>query len=128
MLRAMIPAVLVLTFSLINVGNSALAFTLRFGAVPVAEDPIAIHGGVNRDIPTPRMFNTLVTTSSATFGPPSSSTDEIIPVLPIRLRRNTPTAVAAAKAPAPARRGAMPRHLSGVEIILLRGAKQMAKR
>ncbi len=130
MSRIVIPMVLVLVLNLSSIGSVAMAFTLRLGAVPVAEDPTSIHHTADNDIPTPRMFNLTVGVDGATFGPvqvaPSvqPKVTDREPATNVR----SPSRVADASSTTRPRRPAHPRQLNGVEIMLLRHAQQVAER
>lgn len=130
MSRIVIPIVLVLALNLLSIGSVAMAFTLRFGAVPVAEDPTSIHHTAANNIPTPRMLNFTVGAAGATFGPVLIAPNvqpKVTDRAPAANVRN-PSRVVDASSTTRTRRPAHPRQLSGVEIMLLRHAQQMAER
>ncbi len=129
MSRVTIPMVLALMLSLTSAGNFAMAFTLRFRPVPVAEDPAAIHHDVtDTDIPTPRMLNLTVGADQVTLGPALVTPNVIAPESAVSVRGQAPSRVANAPSTPQARRQTLPRQLSGVEIMLLRHTKQVAER
>jgi hypothetical protein len=80
MFRAMIPTILVLILTLINIGHPAMAFTIRFGPVSVTENPTSMHEAAGADLPTPRMLNVTIGADGLTFGPTSPPRDEMITV------------------------------------------------
>ena len=86
MFRAMIPTILVLILTLINIGHPAMAFTIRFGPVSVTENPTSMHEAAGDDLPTPRMLNVTIGADGLTFGPMSPPRDEmiIVPAATIR--------------------------------------------
>ena len=86
MFRAMIPTILVLILTLINIGHPAMAFTIRFGPVSVTENPTSMHEAAGADLPTPRMLNVTIGADGLTFGPTSSPRDEMITVPAVTIR------------------------------------------
>jgi hypothetical protein len=128
MLRTMIQTILVLIFNLMILSNRAMAFTVRFGPVSVAEDAAAIHVTAGADIPTPRLFNVALGPDGLTFGPIATPPEETVTVPTVTVHNSAPSSVAAEQ-PTPRDRGlTSPRQLSGVEIMLLQRAKQVAAR
>lgn len=130
MLRTIIPTALVVILVLIGGSNHAMAFTVRFGPVPVAEDSVSTHQTtVGADLPTPRMFGFAVEADGATFGP-MTPPFETIPTVPAVRIRSQVKAQAAKEPSTPLAdtKKTRPRQLSGAEIMLLRGAKQVAER
>lgn len=123
-----IPMVLALMLSLTSAGNFAMAFTLRFGSVSVAEDPAATHHITDTDIPTPRMLNLTVGADQVTLGPALVAPNVIAPESAVSVRGQAPSRVANEPSTPQARRQTLPRQLSGVEIMLLRHTKQVAER
>ncbi len=128
MLRIIIPMVLVLILSLIHVGNPAMAFTVRFGPAHVSENLDAIHETTDTALPTPRMLNVAVGANGLTFGPLSATPDVTVPVPTVRIPSRVQAPVTDVQSTSLAHRIVAPRQLSGVEIMLLRGTKQIAER
>jgi hypothetical protein len=127
MLRTKSIRLLILILALIGVANHAMAFTVRFGPVSVAHDTVSMHRTSDADIPTPRMFNVAIGIDGITFGPPS------IPDTPIMVpsfKINSRAASHGGESPGPSndRNFVSDRQLSGIEIMLLRQAEQVAVR
>jgi hypothetical protein len=74
MSRAMVPLVLVFVLNLVSVGNHAIAFTVRFGPVPVTEGLASPDETADADLPTPRMFNVTIGAAGVAFGPIAAQT------------------------------------------------------
>ena len=128
MFRAMITTILVLILNLIDVGHSAMAFTIRFGPVSVTEDPTSMHEAAGADLPTPRMLNVTIGADGLTFGPMSPPRDERIPVPAVTIRSKVQSRDADEPSTPLARTITSSRQLSGAEIMLLRHAEQVAGR
>ena len=90
MFCAMIPTILVLILTLINIGHPAMAFTIGFGPVSVTENPTSMHEAVGADLPTPSDVECDHRADGLTFGPTSPPRDEMItvPAVTIRSRRS----------------------------------------
>ena len=128
MFRAMITTILVLILNLIDVGHSAMAFTIRFGPVSVTEDPTSMHEAAGADLPTPRMLNVTIGADGLTFGPTSPPRDETITVPAVTIRSKVQSRDADEPSTPLARTITSSRQLSGAEIMLLRHAEQVAGR
>jgi hypothetical protein len=125
MFRAMIPTILILILTLINIGHPAMAFTIRFGSVSVTENPTSMHEAAGADLPTPRMLNVTIGADGLTFGPTSPPRDEItVPAI----RSQAQSRDADESSTPLARMITNSRQLSGAEIMLLRHAEQVAGR
>jgi hypothetical protein len=122
----MITMVLLLTLHLMGGGNPAVAFTVRFGPIPVSDASVVEDSTVNTDLPTPQMLNLRVGAHGVTFGP-LQATPKVAPAEPTVRGPSRVKPHAADEPPAPlARHLTSPRQLSGVEIMLLRHATQVA--
>ena len=117
--RKIFPIVLVLLLTLMSLSNHALAFTVRFGPVPVSDNAGIAPETTGADLPTPRLFNIAIGANGLAFGPRSTAPET--PVV-------TPTFKVRSQTPPRARNVTNPRQLSGVELLLLRDAHQVAKR
>ncbi len=128
MSRAMIPIVLAIVLNTIMISHHAMAFTIRFGSVPVSENPASIDRAADADIPTPQLLNMAVGANGATFGPTALDPDAARILPAVRIRRQVQSPVVSAQPTTPTRRKTLPRQLSGPELMLLRHAEQVAKR
>ena len=119
MSRATFPILLVLMLTLMSFNTHAMAFTLRFGPVPAADDAAIGRGMTDADLPTPLLFNVAVGTDGLTFGPRATA-----PSAPAV----TPTLKAPSQTSSHDRRITRSHQLSGLELLLLRDAQQVAER
>jgi hypothetical protein len=124
----MIPTILVLVLNLISFDHHAMAFTVQFGSVSVAEDPVSIHTAVGEELPTPRMLNMTIGADGLTFGPPSLPRQERITVPAVTIHSNVQPRDTDGPSTPLAGMITSPRQLRGAEIMLLRHAEQVAGR
>ena len=117
MFCAMIPTILVLILTLINIGHPAMAFTIGFGPVSVTENPTSMHEAAGADLPTPRMLNVTIGADGLTFGPMSPPRDEMITVPAVTIRSKAQSRDADVLSTPLARMIASSRLLSGAEQI-----------
>jgi hypothetical protein len=117
MFCAMIPTILVLILTLINIGHPAMAFTIGFGPVSVTKNPTSMHEAAGADLPTPRMLNVTIGADGLTFGPTSPPRDEMITVPAVTIRSKAQSRDADVLSTPLARMIASSRQLSGAEQI-----------
>ena len=117
--RTIFPIVLVLLLTLMSLSNHALAFTVRFGSVPASDHAAIAPETTDADLPTPRLFNIAIGANGLTFGPRATAPETPVVTPAFKVRSQTPPH---------ARSVASPRQLSGVELLLLRDAHQVAER
>jgi hypothetical protein len=117
MFCAMIPTILVLILTLINIGHPVMAFTIGFGPVSVTENPTSMHEAAGADLPTPRMLNVTIGADGLTFGPTSPPRDEMITVPAVTIRSKAQSRDADVLSTPLARMIASSRQLSGAEQI-----------
>ena len=115
MFRAMIPTILVLILTLINIGHPAMAFTIRFGPASVTENLTSMQEAADADLPTPRMLNVTIGADGPTFGPTSSPRDEMITVPAVTIRSKAQSRNADVPSTPLARTITSPRQLSEAE-------------
>jgi hypothetical protein len=128
MSRAMVPLVLVFVLNLVSVSNHAIAFTVRFGPVPVTEGLASPDETADADLPTPRMFNVTVGAAGVAFGPIAAPPEATVIAAAVSARGRAQPRFTDKQSIPPARMFTSSRHLSGLEIRLLRHAKQVARR
>ncbi len=85
MSRAMITIVLTFALNLIGGGNPAVAFTVRFGPVPISETSAVGHEITDRDLPTPRMLNVRIRAKDMTVGPIQTAPEVPLAVPAVRV-------------------------------------------
>lgn len=128
MSRIMITMVLILALNLIGSGSPAVAFTVRFGPMPVSEAPIFGKAAADNDVPTPQMLKVTVGANGMTFGPIQPA-PEPTPIVPTpRVRDRALSGIDDEQAGPLAHNLTPPRQLRGAEIMLLRDAQQVATR
>ena len=128
MSRIMITMVLILALNLIGSGSPAVAFTVRFGPIPVSEAPIFGKAAADNDVPTPQMLKMTIGADGIAFGPvqPAPEPTPIVPTL--RVRDRALSGIDDEQAAPLAHHLTPPRQLSGAEIMLLRDAQQVVTR
>lgn len=128
MSRAITTMVLILALNLISDSRSAVAFTVRFGAIPASETPVLDNALADSAVPTPQMLQVTIGADGVTFGPIQTALEPAPTVPVVRMRRRAPAGAADEPAAPRARSLTTPRQLRGAEIMLWRDVKQVAKR
>jgi hypothetical protein len=120
--------VILLALMLPRFGDDAAAFTVQFGRIPASEERDSARATTGADIPTPQMFGVRLGPGGMTLGPMLRSPEDTDTAPAVRFQpRPEPQPDDAHQTPQ-ARTTTAPRHLSDVEVLLLRQADTVADR